>query len=93
MPGTPPHFEVPVRLQPTLVDALADVELLRQRLDAAQQIATDFERHLSEAAKEGLVTPGSDLLEHCRTMTTAAQAAAGASFKVMQSIFSLRGEV
>jgi hypothetical protein len=92
MPDTPPHPEVPARLQPALVDALADTELLRQRLDAAQQAAADFERHLGEAAKHGLIKPGDDLLDHCRTMTAAAQSAAGASFRVAEDIFKLRGE-
>jgi hypothetical protein len=91
VPDTP-EPPVPARLQPAIVDALADTELLRHRLDAAQQAAASFERQLSEAVKDGLITPGDHLLDDCRTMTSAAQSAAGASFRVAEDIFKLRGE-
>lgn len=84
---------MPARRQPARAAALADTELLRRRLDVAQQAAADFERQLGEAVKDGLITPGDDLLEHCRMMTAAAQSAAGASFRVAEDIFKLRGEV
>jgi phage shock protein A len=90
MPDTPPDTAVPARLRRALVDALADIEQLTRRLDAALQSAADLERSVEDAARSGLITPDGYLFEHCRAMTSAAQAAAAAAFKVAEDMSNLR---
>ena len=77
-------------LRRTLVDALADTEQVRHRLDAATQAADDLEKRIDAAARSGLIAPDDSLFQQCRALASAAHAAAAAALQVTERVSKLR---
>ena len=90
MPDIPPDTGVPARLRSVLIDALADIEQTRHRMEAAQEAATELERRIEAATECGLIAPDDRLFELTRTLASATHAAAAASLGVAQHVRKLR---